>query len=1128
MKYKILLLIFSFSLCIPDFSFSQSTATLCSGSPLCISGYSTGIWDGGGISSLTTTCINPTITDTYTCQTITTLGLPGPILTYSVTILDKPVLSFTTTAPALCGDTYSFSGSASIASSTISSTMWNFGSGTDGSFPLATFHYTVPGTYSVTLIAQSAEGCSDSVVQTLTIYPSPNLSFTNSSACTGATTNFTNTSTIAAPGSISSYTWNLGNSVTSNAVNPSGTYSFTGVQTVTLSASSAQGCSISVTQTLMVFSDPQAGFSTTNLCSDKPIAFTPSVSSTSGSITAYVWTFSSSSGTLYSSANSSPAYSFTPGNYTTVLGVTSEHGCFSTQTQTLTITPTPTVSFSTQVANLCSPTVTFAYTGAGQNSYSWNYDGVTAGTSTETIFVYPAPGIYTASAIGISSEGCADTVYQSLTIYPPPSINFTLANTCFNTTFTISSAPSASITSRVWDFGEPTSPTNTSTLALASHSYSNAGTYSLTLTLSDSLSCISQTVIPVIIYPNPFITISSGTLCRGSSFTLNPSGASTYTYLTGAAVVSPTSNSTYSVIGRSAFGCAATNTAVSTLTVYTVPGITVANATICSGSVYSFTGTGASVYSSSGGTTNTSPASTTVYSITGTSAQGCASSNSPTMTLVVNPIPTITVNSGTICSGKSFTIMPVSTNTYAISGGTNIVSPTTNTFYTATATNSFGCSSSVPSNISVLSIPMLAVNSGSICSGNVFTLSPSGALSYTYSSLSTTVAPTTNSTYIISGTGVTGCTNSALSSVTVYATPTVAINNGAICSGKSFTLSPTGATTYSYWSGAQVVSPTVSAQFSVTGTSVFGCTNIAVSHVTVFVTPTITVNSSTLCQGNSFTLVPAGASSYMFSSGSAVVSPTSNTSYTVTGTSVEGCTNTALSHMTVYVSPVVSVNSGSICLGSSFTLNPGGASTYTFSNGAAVISPTSTASYTVTGTNTLGCINKNTAVSTVSVYTFPTIQVLSTNSAMCVGETSTLLATGAISYTWQGHTPAAYIFITPSVSTAYTVTASNNTGCLKTEVYTQNVFLCAGIVEAKTSASFLTIYPNPNNGVFTIKSDTDIDLKLLNTLGQTLRLLSLNASSDYKAEVNDLEQGVYFMSSQDGTRLFKQKIIVTR
>ena len=88
--------------------------------------------------------------------------------------------------------------------------------------------------------------------------------------------------------------------------------------------------------------------------------------------------------------------------------------------------------------------------------------------------------------------------------------------------------------------------------------------------------------------------------------------------------------------------------------------------------------------------------------------------------------------------------------------------------------------------------------------------------------------------------------------------------------------------------------------------------------------PTITVNSGSVCAGTSFTMAPSGASTYTYSSGTAVVTPTATSSYSVTGTNAAGCisSNTAVSTVTVNALPTITVNSGSVCAGSSFTMSP--------------------------------------------------------------------------------------------------------------------------------------------------------------------------------------------------------------
>ena len=126
------------------------------------------------------------------------------------------------------------------------------------------------------------------------------------------------------------------------------------------------------------------------------------------------------------------------------------------------------------------------------------------------------------------------------------------------------------------------------------------------------------------------------------------------------------------------------------------------------------------------------------------------------------------------------------------------------------------------------------------------------------------VSPLTNTSYTVTGTSALGCvgSNTAVSNVTVNTTPTITVNSGVICTGQSFTMTPSGASTYTYSSGSNVVSPLVNTSYSVTGTSALGCIGVstAVSNVTVNITPTITVNSGVICTGQSFTMTPSGAS----------------------------------------------------------------------------------------------------------------------------------------------------------------------------------------------------------------------------------------------------------------------------
>ncbi|MFN7911120.1 MAG: T9SS type A sorting domain-containing protein [Bacteroidota bacterium] len=276
---------------------------------------------------------------------------------------------------------------------------------------------------------------------------------------------------------------------------------------------------------------------------------------------------------------------------------------------------------------------------------------------------------------------------------------------------------------------------------------------------------------------------------------------------------------------------------------------------------------------------------------------------------------------------------------------------------------SLGCLNSLTAyTVSSQPSPTVVANNGSICNGTSFTIVPSGALTYTYSSGSAIVSPTATSAYTVTGTNSVGCIGAAVSNVTVNTAPSVSVNSGAICSGNSFTMTPSGASTYTFSSGSAVVSPTSTAAYTVTGTNTLGCVGFAISNVIVNAIPTISVNNGAICSGNSFTITPSGATTYTYSSGSAVVSPTATSAYTVTGSNGACIGTPVVSNVTVNALPpviAVSSNTAFICVGSTATLTASGANSYfwntTATTSVIAVTPSTTTSYTVTGTNAAGC-----------------------------------------------------------------------------------------------------------------------------------------------------------------------------
>lgn len=374
-------------------------------------------------------------------------------------------------------------------------------------------------------------------------------------------------------------------------------------------------------------------------------------------------------------------------------------------------------------------------------------------------------------------------------------------------------------------------------------------------------------------------------------------------------------------------------------------------------------------------------------------------------------------------------------------------------------------------------------------------------------------------------------------------TVTVSASTSSVCAGSPVTMSVTAgvlndATSWSWYSGSCggtavgtgtsiMVSPATTTDYYINGAggcvSAIPCTSIT---VTVSPSPTLTASSGSVCSGNSFVIVPSGALTYTFSSGSATVTPTVTTNYTVTGADAVGCTGSAISSVTVNALPTVTVNSGAVCSGSSFTLIPGGAASYTFSSGSAVVNPASTTNYTVNGTSAAGCAGS--AVSTVSVNSLPTVTASTSASLICVGQSASLTASGASTYSWNTGGSAAVIAVSPTVTTTYTVNGTDANGCSNSVTVTQNVSACTGLSDIAGIAGGISVYPNPSNGVFYVQVSEEVigsHVIVMNALGEIVYSLIAN-SSESKLDLQALTNGVYFVKVEKEGRNYSVRKIV--
>jgi hypothetical protein len=377
-------------------------------------------------------------------------------------------------------------------------------------------------------------------------------------------------------------------------------------------------------------------------------------------------------------------------------------------------------------------------------------------------------------------------------------------------------------------------------------------------------------------------TASSTSICNGSPVTLTGVGnATTYIWtsnltanIVNGVAFTPIGSDTYTVTASNVYGCIATDAVtVNTLAAPTVS-LYAGSVVACAGFTQTLFATGTATSFSwspgalTGASISVSPTATTTFTVTGSDGSACTSTD--TLTIIVNPLPLVTANTSAsaICAGSSVTLTGSGTATsYFWTGGAFdgvSFSPSATTTYTVTGTNTAtSCSNTATVTVTVNQLPSV-------------------------------MATTTDSTF---------CLNDA--AVTFLALPSGGIWSGAGVGTGNFTPNVAGAgvhpAVYSYTDGN-------------------GCSNSATINMTVYALPAVTANatSTSICSGNPVTLTGGGASSYSWSgsvnNGISFI-PVSTITYTVTGTDINGCVNTASTTVTVNPAPSVIAQSGNQTVG---------------------------------------------------------------------------------------------------------------------------------------------------------------------------------------------------------------------
>ncbi|MBJ7879313.1 LamG-like jellyroll fold domain-containing protein [Gelidibacter salicanalis] len=638
------------------------------------------------------------------------------------------------------------------------------------------------------------------------------------------------------------------------------------------------------------------------------------------------------------------------GANTVVLTVTDANGQSANSNATVNVQPyttsaTVTYSIAENKTTVCDfDTLNFTAQpnnpGADSASYEWFVnDGVSLGSGlTFSYNSWTAPNDVVKLVMTFGSGSCAPKKEYSSTISvnPVKSVNFNIitpSNICIgeNATFTIGSPQNFGTATYEWRLNGGAVISNTATLT--TNALTVAGANTIELKVTSTANCVNPTTViksvnVTTVNPKPTLTVTNGVVCASNQTSINlntlvtSDAGATVTFHDTAAnadngssaianVVSPSADKTYYVRSRFNTGCYVTsqlNVAVNPLPTIAVG----SNPSICNGDTFDlstiFTGPNLTYYTSLANAKNktatiskdVSPTTTTSYYVRAEdSGTGCYNTNSVTVT--VNPLPSLTINNGAVCaSGQT----SVDLNTLVTTNGTTTfysseanatdatsamapsVSPTTQMSYWVRTQLGTGCFKVGEIVISVNALPTLTVADGSVCASSQTSINLNSLVTNTNgntvtfhstqsnaddgtSAINASVSPASETRYYVRSKLTNGCYSTASILISVDSLPTFDVMPTEICNGDSIDLSTTvsnntgnGLTFFSSLANANsgtnaiaaTVNPTNSSTYYIRSANTAGCYTVNPVVITVSDTVSIALDSGNknpnICAGS--------------------------------------------------------------------------------------------------------------------------------------------------------------------------------------------------------------------------------------------------------------------------------------
>ncbi|MBL7646656.1 MAG: PKD domain-containing protein [Candidatus Hydrogenedentes bacterium] len=408
-----------------------------------------------------------------------------------------------------------FTDESQPGTSPIKSWLWDFGDGTSSAQRNPAHEFSAPGQYDISLTVETDAGSNTiSKERYITALAPPQAGFSATPLRGPAplSVEFRDASTAGAS-AITTRQWSFGDAAFSGETNPVHVYTTPGRYPVSLTVQSSVGSStLNRESYIEVVALPSAAFEAAPTSGESPLTVTFTDTSTPGTqpITGWLWEFGD--GTTSTDQNPTRVYTGT-GDYSVTLTVTTAEGTNTlTRSQFVRVFERADANFTAEpIAGKAPLSVQFRDASdpgsVGINSRSWDFgDGNTSAVE-DPLHVYSAPGTYTVSLVLATSSG-PDSERKPAFIRVDPSVSFTrtpstgIAPAAVAFVDTTAVAP-LTASAWAWSFGDGA----TSTLENPSHTYTKAGIYDVTLTVTTEQGEVSATQLESVqLRPKPAFT----------------------------------------------------------------------------------------------------------------------------------------------------------------------------------------------------------------------------------------------------------------------------------------------------------------------------------------------------------------------------------------------------------------------------------------------------------------------------------------------------------------------------------------------------------------------------------------------------------------------------------------------